>query len=205
MDDAIQIPRYHFPPTGRYGFAFLFSVCLHAVILWLVARYLLKTEDVVAPPPTKTIHLQLSPAVVKQPESTEEQRPQTPSLPHNPQTSDRNTEPPSTEALSTTARQPPPAAENPPLNSARILATARDLAHQMAANDKTQPEQPHTPIQSALEKALNPKREPPGVRTLADGTIRVVTEFGLVYCIRPRDDSRILGPEDDLPISVTCR
>ncbi len=41
--------------------------------------------------------------------------------------------------------------------------------------------------------------------SLADGTARVVTEYGVVYCIRPNEDWRILGPEDNLPVSVICR
>jgi hypothetical protein len=43
-----------------------------------------------------------------------------------------------------------------------------------------------------------------GPSSLADGTVRVVTEYGLVYCVRPIDDSRILGPEEIPPINMTC-
>jgi hypothetical protein len=60
------------------------------------------------------------------------------------------------------------------------------------------------PITSAFAKALNPQKEPPGVSELSDGTIRVVTGLGLVYCIRPRDDPGIAGPEDAVTLAVTC-
>ncbi|MCU7843825.1 MAG: hypothetical protein KZQ93_08310 [Candidatus Thiodiazotropha sp. (ex Monitilora ramsayi)] len=204
VDDAIQIPRSFLSPSGRYGFALLFSVCFHIMILWLVAQYLLKTDDYAAPPQPKTIHLQLSPIEERQTEPAAKQHPVTPGIRDSLETPNRNSEPPITDTPST-VRSSPLATEKPPINSARILATARDLAHEMAADDKTQTKRTDTPIQSALEKALNPKREPASVGMLADGTVRVVTEFGIVYCIRPQDDARILGPEDDLPISMTCR
>ncbi|MCU7796189.1 MAG: hypothetical protein KZQ75_03535 [Candidatus Thiodiazotropha sp. (ex Myrtea spinifera)] len=205
MGEAIQIPRFTLPPGGRYGLALLFSVCLNAAILWLVAHYLLKTDDYTAPPQPKTIHLQLSPAKEGKNEPIVEQRPPTPSVVERPETPNRNPEPQPADELATVSEPPPSAEQRPPVNAARILATARDMAHKIAAEDKTKPQQTAPPMPSALESALNPKREPAGVRMMADGTIRVVTEFGLVYCIRPQDDSRILGPEDDLPISMTCR
>ncbi|MCU7811896.1 MAG: hypothetical protein KZQ77_11780 [Candidatus Thiodiazotropha sp. (ex Notomyrtea botanica)] len=205
MGEAIQIPRFSLPPGGRYGLAFLFSVCINAAILWLVAHYLLKTDDYSAPPQPKTIHLQLSPAKERQTEPIVEQRPPTPSAAERPKTSNRNSEPQPAEEQATVSEPSSSTEKQPPVNSARILATARDMAHQMAAEDKTKPQQTAPLMPSALESALNPKREPASVEMLADGTIRVVTEFGLVYCIRSQDDSRILGPEDDLPMSMTCR
>ncbi|MCU7808777.1 MAG: hypothetical protein KZQ73_13035, partial [Candidatus Thiodiazotropha sp. (ex Semelilucina semeliformis)] len=93
MGEAIQIPRFTLPPGGRYGLAFLFSVCLNAAILWLVAYYLLKTDDYSAPPQPKTIHLQLSPAKERQTEPIVEQSPPTPSVVERPEISNRNPEP----------------------------------------------------------------------------------------------------------------
>ncbi|MEJ2694642.1 MAG: hypothetical protein P8166_16855 [Candidatus Thiodiazotropha sp.] len=60
------------------------------------------------------------------------------------------------------------------------------------------------PIASTFAKALNPPKEPPGVSEMSDGTIRVVTGSGIVYCIRPRDDPRMPGPEDAITLAVTC-
>lgn len=199
VDDAIQFTRYHLSPSERYGLAFLTSVCFHAMILWLVAQYLLKIDDdSAAPPKPTTIHLQLSHAEKRQSEPSTEQRPPTPSNTDRHETPDRSSKPQITEAPTT-------AKTRSTISSARILATARKHAKQIATEDTSRTGQNETPSQSALEKALNPQKEPAGVGTLTDGTIRVVTEFGFVYCIRPKDDSRILGPEDDLPMSVTCR
>ncbi|MCU7875204.1 MAG: hypothetical protein KZQ84_00115 [Candidatus Thiodiazotropha sp. (ex Lucinoma borealis)] len=51
---------------------------------------------------------------------------------------------------------------------------------------------------------MNKPREAPGVTSLADGTIRVVTEYGVTYCIKPIEDWRINGPEDDMGGSMHC-
>jgi hypothetical protein len=93
----------------------------------------------------------------------------------------------------------------PSVSSKQILTTAREAALQAAIRHPENDLRRHQTIESKLAEALNPERESPGVSTLADGTIRVVTEWGFIYCIRPADEYRIPGPEDIPPLSVLCR
>ena len=64
---------------------------------------------------------------------------------------------------------------------------------------------PNNRPESILDRALNPKRETPGVKTRADGTLRVVTEQGLVYCVKPTEAWRFPGPGEELPLNMICR
>ena len=80
----------------------------------------------------------------------------------------------------------------------------KEIAKSMAAKEHIETKPNDSTVGAVLDRALNPRQEPPGVRELADGTIRVVTEYGHVYCIRPSSDPGILGPEDVMPKSVLC-
>ena len=84
------------------------------------------------------------------------------------------------------------------------MATAKSLAHELATKDMSETKPTESAIALAIKRSLKGQRETPGVSTLADGTIRVVTQFGTTYCVKPRDDTGILGPEDDMPASTTC-
>lgn len=60
------------------------------------------------------------------------------------------------------------------------------------------------PVKAALSRAFNKYKEPRSIRQLADGRIRVVTAWGLIYCVQPADDWGIAGPEDNLPMNMLC-
>ncbi|MET0108930.1 MAG: hypothetical protein ABW084_08545 [Candidatus Thiodiazotropha sp.] len=81
------------------------------------------------------------------------------------------------------------------------VATVRDMA-----TDHTKEQATYEDAVSAiLERALNKPRKTPGVYTQADGTTRVVTEYGLSYCIKALDDWRIIDPGDDMRVSMYCK
>lgn len=85
-----------------------------------------------------------------------------------------------------------------------IIATARAQVRQMASRQMTEAKPEKNRIESAMERAFKPRKEPPGVTMLADGTIRVVTDWGKVYCVRATEEAGIPGPEDDMPLNMTC-
>jgi hypothetical protein len=91
-----------------------------------------------------------------------------------------------------------------PVSKAQILATAKSVAHELAIKDMSETKPTESAIALAIKRSLKGQREAPGVSTLADGTIRVVTQFGTSYCVKPKDDTGILGPEDDMSVSMTC-
>ncbi|MET0089370.1 MAG: hypothetical protein ABW068_04990 [Candidatus Thiodiazotropha sp.] len=60
-------------------------------------------------------------------------------------------------------------------------------------------------VSARLNRALNPKQEAAGVSVRADGTIRVVTDWGYTYCIKPLDEGQIEDPGEDIRVSMVCR
>ncbi|MCU7918379.1 MAG: hypothetical protein KZQ95_08460 [Candidatus Thiodiazotropha sp. (ex Epidulcina cf. delphinae)] len=92
-----------------------------------------------------------------------------------------------------------------PISTAKIMATATDVASEIAGEDTSDAKKDSSSISSKLDKALNKPREAPGVSMLSDGTTRVVTEYGATYCIKPKDDLRINRPEDDINVSMFCK
>ncbi|MET0027257.1 MAG: hypothetical protein ABW101_06430 [Candidatus Thiodiazotropha sp.] len=63
----------------------------------------------------------------------------------------------------------------------------------------------HKSVSARLNRALNPKQESAGVSVRADGTTRVVTDWGYTYCIKPLDEGQIADPGEDLRVSMICR
>ncbi|MEJ2611778.1 MAG: hypothetical protein P8179_17300 [Candidatus Thiodiazotropha sp.] len=90
------------------------------------------------------------------------------------------------------------------VTTAKILSSASSITHDIATEGPNDTKKDETSVSAILNKALNPHREAPGVSNLADGTIRVVTKQGYTYCIKPMDDGKINGPEDDIRVSVYC-
>ncbi len=90
-----------------------------------------------------------------------------------------------------------------------LLHSAEQVAREMArtmpdASDQDSP-QDATSVSARLDRALNPKREAPGVTVREDGTTRVVTEWGYTYCIKPLEDGQIVDPGEDIRVSMYCR
>jgi hypothetical protein len=206
-DSASSIPL---KPSTRtsYAWALPLSAGLHFLLIWLVTQLLFET-----PPSTakrnQTIHLSFETVNAQQPKTDNGAVGQ----PSSPPVKVGETKNPSVESSQRTKdKQTERTISDDQLNdinivakpsAAQIKATAESIAKAIAAEDTSTLEQKRSIIAKRLEKVFS-QSEVPGVSELADGTIRVVTEFGIVYCIKPQDDSRILGPEDNMPVSVTC-
>lgn len=91
------------------------------------------------------------------------------------------------------------------VSTSQIITTATDIAHEIAGDDTSEVVKETSSVSVKLDRALNKSQETPGVYSLSDGTTRVVTEFGTTYCIQPIDDWRIIGPEDDMRVSMYCK
>ncbi len=205
MHEAIGPSRPETPPGRRLALVLSVSIALHALLLWRIGNPLRDTETTTGPAASRTLHLIFTPTEQSQSDT------EAPLHPAHSRSVDRAKSmeqdsreirtPERMETSEAPTKQPP----HDRTTSSAILATARELARRMALRDGRQTKSGHGGVAAVLERALNPRTEAPGVKALADGTIRVVTENGLVYCIRPAEDWRILGPEDNLPVSVTCR
>lgn len=167
------------------------------LLFWLLVNILYTNNDG-TPIKPKTLHLKLSSKPPHTKASRQNHKPP-PSMADGPKTS------PHTESLVNTTQPTPSAKPDNRVSTEQILATAKALTETLATKEMgDETKQPGTTLGAILDKAWNPKREPPGVSELADGTIRVVTEFGLIYCIRPDSNPGIIDPEEILPKSMHC-
>jgi hypothetical protein len=198
-------------PSTRTGYAWALplSAGLHLLLIWLATQLLFETHPSSSTTRNQTIHLSFATVNARQPKTDNRAATHTPSPPV--QAGDTK-QPPAQSSHRTEVKQTDPTfADDQPNDinittkpsSAQIKATAESVAKAIAAEDRSTLEQKRSIIAKRLEQVFR-QSEAPGVSELADGTIRVVTEFGVVYCIKPQDDSRILGPEDNMPVSVTC-
>ncbi len=198
ITDGLSLPQT--PGYGRASLVLLISVALHLLIFWLAAGYVTLNPEPHKRTKSRPLHLTLTPpssdASLPEPKDRPvEFRQKKARVPSN--------------GVTSPAKQPPtPANTEKPHRTApsakAILATARSVTRQIAIRDQAELKPEKNSIESALDRAFNPQKEPPGVKRLADGTIRVVTDWGLIYCVRPSEDWRILGPEDNLPLNMTC-
>jgi hypothetical protein len=206
VDEEIELSRQdHLPTYGRFTLVLLLSFALHLLLLWLAGYLSLDTPNHSEPAKPRTLQLTLFPSKDREIAA----KPQDKSKISNPAD---NTEVSKQDSGSTITEEHKEANDSPSTtttqaqtSSARILAKAKEIAREMALLDESETQRKMTHIESALQKAFNPQKEPAGVKSLVDGTIRVVTEYGVVYCIRPSEDWRILGPEDAMPLVMTCR
>jgi hypothetical protein len=194
----------------RYGWALTLSFGLHLLLIWLAVHILFPTQPTHSPAQSRTIHLSFGRANEQQTETDVhaiDQSPSTqveignatrPAAQSHSRSEDKQANPRNAGIQSELMESP----AKP--SAAQIKATAERLAKSIATKDTTTLKQTRSAIAKRLEEVFRQQAEAPGVTELADGTIRVVTEFGHVYCIRPRDESRILGPEDVMPVSTTC-
>jgi hypothetical protein len=207
-DSASAIPL---TPSTRTSYAWTLplSAGIHLLLIWLATQLLFETPPPSSTTRNQTIHLSFTTVNARQPKTDNRTVAQTPSPPvkagetkHQP-TQARNR---------TDIKQTAPNIADDQINdiniatkpsAAQIKATAESIAKAIAAEDTSTLEQKRSFIAKRLEQVFR-QSNAPGATELADGTIRVVTEFGTVYCIKPQDNSRILGPEDNMPVSVTC-
>jgi hypothetical protein len=187
-------PRY-----GRTTLVLLISIGLHLLLFWLGSHISFK-GDTSPRSESRTLRLSLNPpAPAAQP----------PEPAPSPEQAQTETPSPSKQAQNTPVKQTAPAhtatiTPEPAPSAAAILSSAKVLTKQMAEQDKTELKPKKSRVQFALEQAFDPPKEPPNIKQMANGMIRVVTDSGRIYCVKPSEDWRILGPEDNLPANVTC-
>ena len=202
------------PVSNRLSLALAISCGVHLLILWLAAHNRIEFKISATPTLPRNIHLSLSSLSPPQPKATTQLI-----APTGADRGDKAT----AEATPSTAQAARPRAKTvlgdnlkprestatpdirKPISATRIMVAAQEEARKIAKKEFTGVEKPATSIASRLDLALNPPREAPNVKTMADGTTRVVTKFGITYCNKPREDWRILGPEEDISVSVTCK
>lgn len=198
----------------RFSLALVISCMLHMLILWLTGHYRIDAKNSRHAPQHKTLHLSLSSATP--PVSDAITQSSSTAKPNRVETEKTEARRSSAPGKTTLPEKPPgkraggnasqPVTDaRPAVTAARIRATAKEEAHASAEETSSETGSIKPTLATKLQRILNPTREPPGVRKMADGTLRVVTGFGTIYCIRPREDWRILGPEDNLSVTVTCR
>ncbi|MET0066554.1 MAG: hypothetical protein ABW076_09435 [Candidatus Thiodiazotropha sp.] len=82
---------------------------------------------------------------------------------------------------------------------------AREIARTIPDSAVRENHSDSTSVAARLDRALNPKREAAGVSVRADGTTRVVTDWGYSYCIKPLEEGQIVDPGEDIRVSMVCR
>jgi hypothetical protein len=203
MYDQIDVLNPHPLRSRRAATALVISIGIHTLIFGILGQQFLLGISKSTPIQSKKITLQLLSA--KRTETKPE--PAEASISSNSIRREKSakkrtlTEERKPESNNTAAEPIP----SPSVSPQQILTTAKEAALQAAIRHPESDLARPATIESRLADALNPKREPPGVSTRSDGTIRVVTDWGLVYCIRPADEYKISGPEDIPPVSALCR
>ncbi|MCU7925172.1 MAG: hypothetical protein KZQ97_01875 [Candidatus Thiodiazotropha sp. (ex Dulcina madagascariensis)] len=210
--------------TGpRLKLALVISLGLHALMIWLVANY---SQTGFQPFPAtslpKTIQITIAPPITSQTDSVAPSDSPSPADPKKMAQPPQRTQPTQAREKQThrqvsaddetvtpppgeTGRQTAPDRVRHPISTTKIMATATDVARKIAGEAASGVAKDSDSTSSKLDNALNKPREAPGVSMLADGTTRVVTEYGVAYCIKPKDDLRINRPEDDLSVSMFCK
>lgn len=94
----------------------------------------------------------------------------------------------------------------PRLDLDRLTGSAREVVREEALRGEVpaagEAHSADRPILPALDRAL--RRESPGVRRLAGGLIRVVSESGTVYCLQEPPSYARGGPAELPAVPTTC-
>jgi hypothetical protein len=205
VNSADELSLHPLPRYGRFTLILFLSTTLHLLLLWL-ATALLQEDRLDKPAKPKPLHLTLAPPkpVIKEPKA--EPKPSEKTVDERPVSTRRqNIDPIPASKLEPTLRSTAPAPVDEQISTASILTAAKEQARQMATHEWGETKQRSDNVASILDRALNPQKASPEVMTLADGTIRVVTKQGSVYCVRPNEDWRFLGPEENPPLNSTCK
>jgi hypothetical protein len=201
MYDTIDVVDNHPFRSRRVAIAVAASICLHALFFGILGQQLLL--GISETPPTRSTKISLQ-ILSSKPAEIEPITPE-PDVPAKPLDTERREVNKKAPDQTTRENNNSATRQSPSISSRQILNSAREAALQAAIRHPESPLKRPPTIESKLSEALNPKREPAGVSTLADGTTRVVTDWGLVYCIPPEDENGIPGPEDNISISKLCR
>ena len=192
--------------------ALLISVALHLLLLWLIANKLEfnLSENIPikrSPIHVAIIHQNMKPKPFKSHERTSLQNSEiteTVEPQQKPQTNNQSLQKESSKQKIDQTSSPDGSRRR--VTSAKIISSSSEVINKLSNNESIQTTiQKSDSVSAILDRALNPKRESPGITTQADGTTRVVTENGLTYCIKPLDDWKIVDPEDDMRVSMYCR
>jgi hypothetical protein len=192
--------------------ALLISVALHLLLIWFMANiprfiHYQKKQPIQASPVHITIARQFmeTDSNRKQPSqlNTKTAPAVTPPLPPkrakqvNPQNRIKQTENQPTTSTKSNKRR---------ITAAKIISSSTEIIQKLAQDDDSKSQSPMTNSVSAIiDQVFNPAKPAPGITTQIDGTTKVVTESGNTYCIKPLDDWKILGPEDDMRVSGYCQ
>ncbi|MES9851628.1 MAG: hypothetical protein ABW170_07340 [Candidatus Thiodiazotropha sp. L084R] len=192
--------------------ALLISVALHLLLLWLIANKLEfnLSENIPikrSPIHVSIIHQNMKPKPFKSHERTSLQNSEiteTVEPQQEPQTNNQSVQKESSKQKIDQSSSPDGSRRR--VTSAKIISSSSEVINKLSSDESIQTTiQKSDSVSAILDRALNPKRESPGITTQADGTTRVVTEKGFTYCIKPLDDWKIVDPEDDMRVSMYCR
>jgi hypothetical protein len=210
MDAAETSLHPGFTPRGL---AITLSIGLHLLVAWQLSHWLQTERDNLTP----TSLRQPLRITIATPTKIQEKAPQQAALTEvatkqnlekKPQPQKKSIDEVQTEQapLHTTPSKPPVAGEirKRTVSAAQIKQSAAAIARDFAEDIKEEEKQNLDSVSSTLERVLNKPRETPGIYTQANGITRVVTKNGLTYCIKALDDWRIIDPEDDMRVSMSC-
>jgi hypothetical protein len=189
--------------------ALFISVTIHLLLIWYLvdkfADYLLHSSHTAPPSP---IQITINQRTLSTTAQTDQESPSTQKKMSAPiETPDpqpivpprKQSKPSNKDRVSTVE------AGEDKVTAKRILTSSKEISRIMASTDQPQ----HTvekkdSMSTIFNRAFDNKREAPNISTLADGTTRVVTDWGNTYCIKALDDWKIIDPQDDMRVSVFC-
>lgn len=198
---------------GGLKLAISVSIGLHLLLLWLSTFYPQSRYDSYPPSaPPRSLHI----TIAKQPHSQDTE-------PQQPTPSDSKQEQTPRQADTDDMQQQTQAESNPPnlervpkrpirgaisgnkVTTPQIYNSAAAVSRDIAESFADEPGDGEDPLSETFDRILKQPKETPGIYSRADGTTRIVTEYGISYCIKASDDWRIGDPGEDLPVSVSCR
>jgi hypothetical protein len=199
--EQVEISHHTGFTPQRLIFTLLLSVGLHLLLLMHMSDWFQSERDKSAPSTThKPLHITITAA-----RTQETKHQQIPLIAPEKERSSEQIPPRQKESIDKVETTTEPNKERT-ITAAQIKQSAAAIARELADDDKK--EQGLRPdsdsVSAILERALNKPRETPGIYSQADGASRIVTEKGFTYCIKPLDDWRFIGPEDNMPISTYC-
>ncbi|MES9993200.1 MAG: hypothetical protein ABW098_14690 [Candidatus Thiodiazotropha sp.] len=201
--DVAEISPYSGLSPRKLTFAVVISIGFHLLMLLYLSNWLQQQRDISAP---SSLPRPLSITITTPGTTQASANPQAasiePATTRNQESIQQTQMPSSDEAQ---AELTSDRIREKTVTSAQIMRSAPAITQDLAKQTEEVERENTDTVSAILQRALNKPRETPGVSTQADGTIRVVTENGFTYCVKPLDDWRIIDPEDDLRVSVYCK
>jgi hypothetical protein len=211
MDKAEISVQPDFSPRGL-TFAITLSIGLHLLIVWHLGHwYQAGWDSLSSPSPGRPIRITVAAQGSQETESQQTFSPE-PASENNPAI-----KPPpikqSTDKLEADTAPHDSEPSKPSItgsfkertvSAAQIKQSAATIASDIAKDEKQEVNEKPDSVSAILERALNKPREKPGIYSQANGITRIVTKQGHTYCIKALDDWRIIDPEDDMRVSMSC-